>query len=266
MPYQPPQLDGQPVAQAANFCLLGPLLVRRAGTAVSIAPGKQRALLAALLLNAGHVVPSDELAEMFWGSWPPPSARASLQNYVMRLRKSLADTSHSRISTQPGGYLISVTAGELDVDCFESLLAAARENGRVGSWDSAATQLRTALSLWRGQPLSDVNCDALVLREMPRLMEMRLQALEARIDADLHLGRHRDVLIELGRLTADHPLRERLHGLLMLALHRDGQQAAALAAYQSVRRARVDELGTEPGPALRQLHQQILTDDPAPPA
>src|SRR5438876_2953786 len=116
-----------PVAAETEFCLLGPLLVRQAGTVVPVPPGKQRALLAALLLSARQIVLVDELVEALWGSVPPPSARASLQTYVMRLRKSLADTGRSRISTQPDGYLISVGTGELDVDRFESSLAAARE-------------------------------------------------------------------------------------------------------------------------------------------
>ncbi len=249
------------VAAETEFCLLGPLLVRRGGTVVPVPPGKQRALLAALLLSARLIVPVDELVEALWGSAPPPSARPSLQTYVMRLRKSLADTGHSRISTQPDGYLISVGTDELDVDRFESSLGAAREAMGAGSWADAAALLRTALSLWRGQPLSGVQSDTLVRREVPRLAEMRLQALEARIDADLHLGRYAGVIAELRQLAAAHPLRERLHGLLMLALYRDGRQAEALAAYQHARRVLIDELGTEPGSELRKIHQQILDAD-----
>jgi DNA-binding SARP family transcriptional activator len=195
-----------------EFCLLGPLLVRHDGVVVPVAPGKQRALLAALLLSAGQLVPTDDLAEVLWGPAPPPSARASLQNYVRRLRKSLAGAGLSRIITQTGGYLISVEAGELDVDRFESSMAAARDAARAGSWAEAAGRLRAALSLWRGQPLSGVRSETLTLREVPRLAEMRLQAVEARIDADLHLGGHADVIIELRQLAAAHPLRERLHG------------------------------------------------------
>jgi DNA-binding SARP family transcriptional activator len=249
------------VAAETEFCLLGPLLVRQAGTVVPVPPGKQRALLAALLLNAGRTVPVDELVEALWGSVPPPSARASLQTYVMRLRKSLAVTGGSRISTQPDGYLISVVTGELDVDRFESSVAAAKAAISAGSWADAADLLRAALSLWRGQPLSGVPSDTLVRLEVPRLAEMRLQALEARIDADLQAGRHADVIAELRQLAAAHPLRERLHGLLMLALYRDGRQGEALAAYQSARRALVNELGSEPGSDLRRLHQQILDAD-----
>jgi DNA-binding SARP family transcriptional activator len=224
------------VAAETEFCLLGPLLVRHRGTEVSVPSGKQRSLLAALLLSAGRPVTVDELAEALWGASPPPSARASLHNYVMRLRKSLADAGLSRITTLPDGYLFSAGPGELDVDQFESALATAREAARNGSWADAAVSLRMALSLWRGQPLSGVPSDTLARREAPRLAEMRLQALEVRIDADLHLGRHADVIIELRQLAAAHPLRERLHALLMIALWRNGQQAAALAAFQAARR------------------------------
>lgn len=251
------------MAGDTEFCLLGPLVVRRGGVVAAVRPGKQRAVLAALLLSAGRVVPVDELAEALWGAGPPPSARTSLQNYVMRLRKSLADAGLSRIRTEPGGYLISVEVGELDVERFESSLSAGRGSGRSGSWAAAAAQLRTALSLWRGQPLSDVPSGVLKLREVPRLAEMRWQALEARIDADLHLGNHAEVIVELRQLVAAEPLRERLHALLMTALYRDGQQAGALAAYRAARSALIGELGAEPGPELRELQQQVLAGDPA---
>ena len=246
-----------------DFCLLGPLLVRRGGVVVPVSAGRQRALLAGLLLSAGRVVVVDELVEALWGSAVPPSARAGLQTYVMRLRRSLAGAGPSRITAVPGGYLIRVGAGELDVDRFESALAAGREAIRAGSYAVAAAGLRAALALWRGQPLSGVPSEMLALREVPRLAEMRLQALEARIDADLRLGCHADVIVELRQLAAAEPLREHLHALLMLALYRDGQQAGALAAYQGARAVLVGELGAEPGPGLRRLQQQILAADPA---
>jgi DNA-binding SARP family transcriptional activator/predicted negative regulator of RcsB-dependent stress response len=251
------------MAAELEFCVLGPLLVRRAGRVVRVSAGRQQALLAALLLNSGRVVAVGELAEALWGSAPPPSARASLQTYVMRLRRSLGDAARTRITAHPDGYRIEVAAGELDADRFEALLAGARQAMRSGSYAPAATRLRSALSLWRGQALAGVPSEVLALREVPRLAEMRLQALEARIEADLHLGRHADVLVELKQLAAAEPLRERVHVLLMLALYRDGQQAGALAAYRAARAVLVEELGAEPGPELRELHQQILTADPA---
>jgi DNA-binding SARP family transcriptional activator len=251
------------MAAGMQFCLLGPLVVRCGEVVVLIPPGKQRALLAALLLNPGRVVSVDELAETLWGAGPPPSARVTVQNYVKRLRNSLADTGHSRIATQPGGYMICVDDGELDVSRFEMLLGSARAAARRGLWDKAARQARAALSLWRGEPLADVGSDTLTSREVPRLAEMRLQALETRLDADLNLGRHADVIAELRCLAATHPLREHLHAQLMLALYRDDRQAEALTAYQHARQVLIEELGTEPGAGLRELHQQMLTADPA---
>src|SRR5215469_4413986 len=248
------------VATAMEFGLLGPLTVRRDGAEVPVPPGKQRVVLAALLLKANRLVALDELAEALWGPAPPVSARPTMQNYVMRLRKSLGE---SRITTQPGGYLISVDPGDLDVSRFESLLASARSAARDGLWEQASDQAGTALALWRGEPLADVDSELLALREQPRLTELRLQALETRIDADLNLGQAGEVVGELRHLASAHPLREHFHGLLMLALYRDGRQGEALAAYQDARRVLIDELGTEPGTELRELHQRILTADPA---
>ena len=246
-----------------EFCLLGPLAVRRDGVAVPIPPGKQRVLLAALLLDAGRVISLDELAETMWGPAPPRSARVTVQNYVKRLRSALGDAGHARIATQPGGYVISVAPGELDVSRFGALLASARVAAGAGRWDLAAREARAALSLWRGEPLADVDSDALARCETPRLAEMRLQALELRIDADLHLGRHAEVIAELRWLTGAHPLCEHLHAQLMLALYRDDRQGEALAAYRQARRLLVDELGVEPGARLRELHQRMLAADPA---
>jgi DNA-binding SARP family transcriptional activator/tetratricopeptide (TPR) repeat protein len=251
-------------AGTAEFCLLGPLVVRCGGVEIPVRRGKQRALLATLLLNSGRVVPVDELAEALWGAAPPPSARVTVQNYVTRLRKALGDADRDRISTLPGGYLIRVDAGELDVSRFEALLRSARAAARDGAWHQAADRARAALALWRDEPLADVGSELLVLRAAPPLMEMRLQALETRIEADIRLGSHADVLPELRRLTADHPLREHPHALLMLALYRCGRQAEALAAYQDARHVLVGELGAEPGTELRELHQKILAGDPLP--
>jgi DNA-binding SARP family transcriptional activator len=230
---------------------------------VPVTAGKQRVVLAALLLSANRVVSLDELNAALWGKTPPASVRATLQNYVKRLRHALAGTGGPRISTLPHGYLITVAPDELDVSRFEVLQRKARKAADEGTWDRVARHLRRALSLWRGEPLADVPSELLARREAPRLAEMRLQAIEARIDADLHLGRHADVIAELRHLVSVHPLRERLHALLMLALYRNGQQAEALAAFQQARRVVIEELGSEPWPELRRLQRQILTADPA---
>lgn len=245
-----------------DFCLLGPLMVRCDSVPVPALPAKQRVLLATLLLSANQVVSLDELAEAMWGSAPPRSAPSTLRNYVKCLRRVMPDLVSSRICTQPGGYLCRVQPGELDIDRFGELLSGAKVSMAGGSLEHAADQLRDCLALWRGEPLSDVSSDVLVLRERPRLREMRLQALDARIEADLQLGNHGDVIAELRKLTVVHPLHERFYALLMLALYRDGQQAAALAVYRHARRTLVDELATEPGPELRQLEQQILAANP----
>jgi DNA-binding SARP family transcriptional activator len=250
------------MAAGMEFCLLGPLTVRCGGTALAVPRGRQRAVLAALLLRANHVVVVDELAEALWGAELPPSARVSAQNYVMRLRSTLGPAG-SRIATHPHGYLIRVEDGELDVARFEALLGEARVAARECRWPRAAGAAAAALALWRGEPMADAGSDVLALREGPRLAELRLRAAETRIDAELHLGLHGDVIGELRQLAGAQPLRERLHALLMLALYRDSRQAEALAAYRQARQFIVEELGTEPGPELQQLHRQILDADPA---
>jgi DNA-binding SARP family transcriptional activator/tetratricopeptide (TPR) repeat protein len=245
-----------------EFCLLGPVVVRCGGAALPVSRGRQRTVLAVLLLNAGRVVSVAEIAETLWGSAPLPSASATIRNYVKRLRRVLGDADQARIVTRSPGYVIRVEPGELDVARFEVLLGGARNAARHGSWEAAADQARAALALWRGEPLADVDSQALTLREVPRLAELRLQAAELQFDAELRRGHHGVVIAELERMAAAHPLREHLHALLMLALYRDGRQAEALAAYQYARRVLVDELGAEPGAELHELHRQILTTAP----
>jgi DNA-binding SARP family transcriptional activator len=246
-----------------EFGLLGPLVVRAGDAPVVVSASKQRVLLAALLLRANQVVAAAELAEAVWEGSPPETARVTLQNYVKRLRHVLGPAGYQRIVTRPAGYLIEVGSGELDVARFAELRAGGLVAVRAGAWESAVAQLDAALGLWRGQPLADVPSQVLALAEVPRLARMRLETAEGRIDAELHLGRHHEVIAELQALTAAEPLRERLHELLMLALYRSGQQAAALAAYRQARRQLIDKLGIEPGPGLRELNQKILQSDRA---
>jgi DNA-binding SARP family transcriptional activator len=253
----------RPVPLEPRFGLLGPLLVRRGEVAVSIPAGKQRVLLAALLLSPGQALSADELADLLWQAGPPPSARVTVHNYVKRLRRALDDADRTLVTTQADGYLLRIPPGEVDIARFETAIAGARQALGAGRCEQAARELRDALSLWRGQPLADVPCDRLVVRHAPRLEELRWQALEARIEADLGCGRPSDVLPELRALADAEPLRERLHGLLMLALYRDGRQSDALAAFRLARRVLIDEVGVEPGQGLRRLHQQILDGDPA---
>ena len=247
-----------------EFCLLGPVVVRCGGVALPVPRGRQRAVLAVLLLNAGRMVSVAEIAETLWGPAQLPSASATVRNYVKRLRRVLGAADQDRIGTRSPGYVIRVDPGELDVARFEVLLDGARSAALGGSWEPVTQQARKALALWRAEPLADVESEALALREVPRLAELRLQAAELWIEAELRLGRHGVVIAELERMAAVHPLREHLHALLMVALYRDGRQADALAAYQRARRVLVAELGAEPGAELTELHRQILTTGPVP--
>jgi DNA-binding SARP family transcriptional activator/tetratricopeptide (TPR) repeat protein len=251
------------MAVGFEFCLLGPLLVRSDGAVVPVERAKQRVLLAALLLDANRVVGTDALAEALWGSDTPPSALNTVRTYVKRLRDALGDTGRARISTRPRGYAMQVNAGELDIQRLETRLAAARSAARDGSWTVAADEANAAMTLWRGEALADVESDLLTQREVPRLTEMRLQALEVRIDSAVHLGRQAEVISELRQHVVTNPLRERFHALLMLALYCDGRQGEALAAYRHAYQVLVDELGTEPGSELRDVHHGILSGKPA---
>jgi DNA-binding SARP family transcriptional activator len=246
-----------------EFGLLGRLVVRCGQTVLPVPAGKQRAVLAVLLVRTGQVVPIDEMIELIWAGSPPRSARVTLYNHVKRLRQILAGALVAPVRTSGSGYLIETGPGELDLTSFHALHTAGRMAARQRDWATASAQLGEALSLWRGRPLEDIACPSLTDIEVPHLLALRQAALEDRIDADLHSGRHRAVLPELRRLAAAEPLRESLQALLMLALYRDGRRAEALAAYQKARDALVSELGLEPGLELRQMHHQVLNADPA---
>jgi DNA-binding SARP family transcriptional activator len=250
------------MAVAMDFCLLGPLTVRVDGVVVPIPRGKQRALLAALLLHAGRMVTADQLADLLWSPALPPSAAITLQNYVKRLRQAFG-VGRDRIMTQPGGYLIQVHPGELDISAMGEALIVAHRAAHAGAWTDVSERAAAALAFWRGEALCDVDLGVMALQEIPRLTEMRFRARELRIEASLHLGGHSELVAEALQLTVDAPLREHLHALLMHALYRCGRRAEALEAYQHARDVLVEELGSEPGPELQALHRQILDDDPA---
>src|SRR5262245_49377181 len=237
------------------FRILGPLEVVEGGKPVPLGGPRQRALLAILLLRANQVVSNDRLIDELWAEGPPPTAAKAIQVYVSKLRKQLGET---RLVTRAPGYVLLVDQSELDLAQFEQLVARAREAGP----DKASGLLREALGLWRGAPLADLEYEAFAQTDIARLEELRLTALEERIDADLAAGEHRASLGELEALAAAHPLRERLAGQLMLALYRSGRQAEALDAYQNTRRVLVEEIGLEPNPALQRLEKAILTQDP----
>jgi DNA-binding SARP family transcriptional activator len=238
-----------------QFRLLGPLEVTEQNREAVLGGVKQRSLLALLLLHANEVVATDRLIAELWGESPPATVSKSIQSYVMRLRRELGP---ERLSTRPPGYVLNVAPDELDLAVFERL----REEARRAEPARAAQKLREALALWRGPPLADLAYEPFAQTEIARLEELRLAALEDRVDADLAVGRHGDVAGELEALIAAHPLRERLRAQLMLALYRSGRQAEALHAYRAARRELADELGLEPGEELRRLEQAILQQDP----
>ena len=238
-----------------EFRILGPLEVLDGGREVPLGGSKQRALLAFLLLHANRVVPRDRLIDELWDTAPPETARTALQVHVSQLRKALG---RDAIVTRAPGYVIQVGPGELDLERFERLVAAADRTDA----SQAAKTLREALALWRGPPLADLG-DSVARAERAQLEEQRLLALEQRIDADLELGLHAQLVPELEALVREHPLRERLRAQLMLALYRCGRQAEALDAYQRGRRLLSDELGLEPGDRLKQLEKAILEQDPS---
>jgi len=244
-----------------DFGLLGPLVVRDGTRNVPVSAPRQRVLLAALLLSAGRVVGLDALAEVLWEGQPPAGARGALHSAVQRLRSTLGPSGAGLVQTRPPGYLIRVDDGEFDVREFSVLAARGHAAAAAGTWAQAASLLREALGLWRGDPLADVPSQLLRDREAAPIEDQRRQALVARIDADLHLGRHGEVVAELRQLVTVHPLQEQFHAQLMLSLYRSGRPADALAAYQDVRRVLADELGIDPGPELRLLHQRILAAD-----
>ena len=218
-------------------------------------------MLATLLLQANRVVPADELAEYVWDGEPPPAAADTLRSYVMRLRRALGPG--TRIRTRSPGYLIEADDRELDLLRFEARCRDGLAAARAARWPDAAALLSQALELWRGTPLQDVPSSSLRDRFVPRLNEMRESALEWRIEADLRLGTGDELVGELRSIIAATPLHERFHAQLMLALFRGGRQAEALDAYQRLRRALVEELGTEPGSDVQALHLRILAGDTA---
>jgi DNA-binding SARP family transcriptional activator/ABC-type branched-subunit amino acid transport system substrate-binding protein len=257
---------GTVVAEGAvDYRILGPLEAHESGGApIDLGGGRQRALLAILLLNRNEIVSTDRLIEWLWSGKQPATAAKIVQLYVSQLRRALGSET---LLTRAPGYVLQVQPGEVDADRFEQLLGEARRALAGGDARSAAEQLREAHALRRGPALAEFRYEDFAQAEIGRLEELELGALEERVEADLALGRHADLVPELETLVVTHPLRERLRGQLMTGLYRCGRQAEALAVYQDVRRRLDEELGLEPGPALRDLERQILGQAPelAPP-
>jgi DNA-binding SARP family transcriptional activator/tetratricopeptide (TPR) repeat protein len=237
-----------------RFRLLGPLEVDAVVEHPALRRHKPRALLALLLLHRNEVVSTDALLDGLWGESPPPRALGSLQNYVSHLRKALGD---DVLVTQPPGYVLRVAPDELDLDWFERLVADASGKDPV----ERAERLRSALALWRGPALADFTYEPFAQTAIARLEDLRVTALEERIDADLELGRHAELVGELEALVAKNSLRERLRGQLMRALYRSGRQTEALTVYRDGARLLREELGLEPSQELRGLERSILEHD-----
>jgi predicted ATPase/DNA-binding SARP family transcriptional activator len=248
---------------AIEYRLLGPLEAVAAGGVLPLGPPKQRSLLAALLLHANQVVPTDRLIDLLWGEEPPASAAHAVQVYVSGLRKVLSgETGDEAILTRPGGYELRADDESVDLRRFERLVDEGRRRVAAGDRAAGAARLSKAFGLWRGPPLADFTYEEFAQPEIRRLEELRLVAWEAYAEAEVAQGRHQDVVPHLQRLAGEHPLREGPSRLLMLALYRSGRQAEALRAYQDHRRALGEELGLEPSARLQALETAILLQEP----
>jgi DNA-binding SARP family transcriptional activator/streptogramin lyase len=243
-----------------KFGILGPFEAHENGRALAIGAGKQRALLALLLLDVGEVVSTDRLIDALWGERPPASALNSVHIYVSHLRKVLGE---GCLITSGHGYLLALEPEQVDLGRFERLLGDGRELLAGGEPKRASEVLRAALALWRGPPLADLASEPFAQGEIARLEELHLAALEERIEADLALGRHDQLVPELEALVRANPLRERLRAQLMLVLYRSGRQAEALETYRRARLTLVEEVGLEPGRRLQELERAILSQAPA---
>lgn len=249
-----------------EFRLLGSLEVVAEGRPLGLGAAKQRALLAVLVLNANRVVSTDRLIDALWGGRPPDAAAHTLQVYVSQLRKALripgSPPPETILVTQGPGYVLRIRPEDVDVQRFDRMVGEGRRALRAGEAERAADLLREALELWRGPPLPEFADEAFAQAEIARIQDLRLSAIEDRIQADLSLGKTAELVSELQALVAEHPLRERLRAHLMHALYASGRQAEALGTFQDARQLLADELGIDPSPDLQRLERAILRQDP----
>jgi DNA-binding SARP family transcriptional activator len=260
------------MGENVDINVLGPLSVRENGVSVVPTAPKPRQVLALLALHADQVVSVNALVEELWGGKPPRSARTTLQTYVLQLRELIAEalahgenercTPKDILATVPGGYRLETRAGIVDFREFERGAGAGYRAMDAEDYTGAARRLADALSLWNGPALTDIQAGIRIDMEARRLEEARLCALDQRIEADLRLGRHRELLPELTVLVNQFRMHESLHGQFMLALHRSGRRGEALDAYQRLRTTLVSELGLEPSAALSRLQRSILVARP----
>jgi DNA-binding SARP family transcriptional activator/streptogramin lyase len=244
-----------------DFHLLGPLEVRDGDRAVHVGEGRQRSVLAFLLLHHDELVTTDRLIDALWGERPPPTAGKVLQNQIAQLRRALGDREATLLQTHGHGYVLCLAGGRLDIELFEDLV---REGDAALADDDperASSALTAALELWRGPALTEFAFEPFARTEIARLEGERVAAVERRVDADLALGRHAALVPELEGLVEEHASHERLRAQLMLALYRSGRQGDALDTYRQGRTAGLDALGVEPGPGLRDLEAAILRQD-----
>lgn len=252
-----------------EFFVLGPLRMMEQGNSYTPSAPKQRQLLALLLLNANQVVSTRTCIEELWEDSPPSTALSTVQSYILQLRRTLRrvprigslQAARRILETRDGGYLMSVRGGELDTNAFSDLVARGRSLLRVDD-AQAADLLGRALRIWHGDVLADVQAGPVLRTHLVGLEEERMSVQEQRIDADLRLGRHYELLGELSMLTARHPMRESLHARLVVALYRSGRRTQALDVLLALRRTLRTELGLDPSPAIRELHQALLSCDP----
>jgi predicted ATPase/DNA-binding SARP family transcriptional activator len=249
-----------------EFAILGPLEIRDGDRTLPVAGTKQRALLAALLIHRGEVVPADRLAQWLWGDEQPVDPRNALQSQIAQLRRTLGPSGRSLLVSRPPGYVLVVDDGDLDAASFERDVEAARTAAAAGDTETARQRLDAALARWHGPALVEVADQPFATATVARLDQLRAAAQEERIEVGLAAGRHAELIPELEALVAEHPLRERLRAQLMLALYRCGRQAEALEVFHDARRVLDEELGVDPGPELTRRHEALLRhEDPGAP-
>ncbi|UPT23391.1 AfsR/SARP family transcriptional regulator [Thermobifida alba] len=250
------------MGESVQFNLLGPIEIIHNDVNITPTAPKPRQVVSLLLLRRNTVVQTRELIDELWRESPPPSAMTTLQTYIYKLRKILLEHGNGDcLSTRPGGYMLTVPDTMVDLSRFEKEAHEGRLLLESGDSEKAARTLRSALALWRGPALLDVAHGDLLSSYVTRLEELRFRTLELRIEADLRLGHHRETISELKSLVLTHPLHEKLHASLMIALSRSGRRHEALEMYQKLRRTMIEDLGLEPGHDLRELHQSLLSDD-----
>jgi len=264
-PKRPAMIDGPRVRPAGvlEFRVLGPIEAYFGGTRLPVTAGRQRSLLGLLLLDCDRAISTTRIVDGLWGARPPAGAEHAIEVYVSRLRAQFrASGADATVAKRGNGYVLKAPPATVDAHRFETLLLAGRAAHSRGRPDDAFELLSQALQLWRGRPLEDAELEGTTaLSESSRLEELRLQAVEERIDAQLALGRHRSVVADLEQYVSEEPLREHLRAQLMLALYRSGRQAEALAVYRRTRETLVEQFGIDPMPELRSLEQAILRQD-----